>query len=394
MKIRKINLKTRIALTYSLIILLACLSILLLTNLYMRRSLNKLPIIKAISPNAISITINRETDSSLSYYIPIESEELIRELSRSDITADSFNNMLNNNVLQRVFHFSLLTSLIIGLLSILIAVHYSKKISAPIVEILKVTDSISINNMTERITIPSKYDESSQIISLYNNALDKLQESFQDLEQFNSYASHELRNSLALLRACLEQGQSDDEIDIKQALKQANEYIIKLTHTVDDIMALSSRQLKDCNEPVDLALLAAEAVDEYNLSGINLELILPEEGVPPVYGKEIWLYRVICNLIDNALKHSMDYSPVIIEVKQKFNAVILSVKDHGKGISDQSIDHIWQPYYSKPAPGKGGVGLGLAMVKQVISSLGGFTWVDSMEAEGSTFYISLPVIHP
>ena len=249
--------------------------------------------------------------------------------------------------------------------------------------------------MNERLNIPSKYDETSQLISLYNKALDKLQASFCDLELFNSYASHELRNSLSILSACLEQGTDDKRTDratLSKIVNEAIEYINRLTNTVVDIMALSSRQLKDCNEPVDLALLAARAVDEYKLTDARVELNIPDEGVPYVAGKELWLFRAICNLLDNALKHSDKSLPVIIDISHKFNAVVISVKDQGSGIDSKSLEYIWKPYYSKPAPGKNGVGLGLTMVKQVVDSLGGFIWVESNKESGTTFYLSFPVV--
>jgi signal transduction histidine kinase len=246
---------------------------LIATNLFIRQSLNKQPIIKAISPNAISITINNEVNKSLSYYIPIESEEFMQALAHTNINSDTFNNILNSNIMQRVLTFSVLTSIIFGLLSIFAAIYYSKRITSPITNILKVTEDISLNNMNERINMPSKYDETSRIIALYNKALDKLQATFCDLELFNSYASHELRNSLAILSACLEQSADEaktDRNDFSKIVKKALEYINRLSNTVIDIMSLSSRQLKDCNEPVDLALLAARAVDEYKLTGARI----------------------------------------------------------------------------------------------------------------------------
>lgn len=394
MKIKKLKLSTRVAFVYSMIIFSACLTILIATNLFIRQSLNKQPIIKAISPNAISITINNEVNKSLSYYIPIESEEFMQALAHTNINSDTFNNILNSNIMQRVLTFSVLTSIIFGLLSIFAAIYYSKRITSPITNILKVTEDISLNNMNERINMPSKYDETSRIIALYNKALDKLQATFCDLELFNSYASHELRNSLAILSACLEQSADEaktDRNDFSKIVKKALEYINRLSNTVIDIMSLSSRQLKDCNEPVDLALLAARAVDEYKLTGARIELNIPDEGVPYVAGKELWLFRAICNLLDNALKHSDKNLPVVIDISHKFNAVVISVKDNGSGIDSQSLEYIWQPYYSKPAPGKKGVGLGLAMVKQVVDSLGGFIWVESDKETGSTFYLSFPV---
>lgn len=395
MRIKKLKLSNRIAFVYSIIIFFACITILIATNLFISQSLRKQPIIKTISPNAISITVNNEFNKSQSYYIPIESEEFMRELARIDISSDSFSSLLNSNIMQRVLTFSVLTSLLIGLLSIFVAIYYSKRIAAPIVNILKITEGLSVNNMNERLNIPSKYDETSQLISLYNKALDKLQASFCDLELFNSYASHELRNSLSILSACLEQGTDDKRTDratLSKIVNEAIEYINRLTNTVVDIMALSSRQLKDCNEPVDLALLAARAVDEYKLTDARVELNIPDEGVPYVAGKELWLFRAICNLLDNALKHSDKSLPVIIDISHKFNAVVISVKDQGSGIDSKSLEYIWKPYYSKPAPGKNGVGLGLAMVKQVVDSLGGFIWVESNKESGTTFYLSFPVV--
>lgn len=388
MKKKYIKLSAKIAITFSGIIFIVCTLILIFLNLSVKRSLENQSILKTIAPDTLSVTLQQDTDDFLSYSIPVDSMELAAQLRELQIEAASFSKLLSIAVIERVTKLSLIATLVIGSIAILITIRFSKRLTHPLQMMTQVTQNISLQNLDQRVYLPQGNDEAVQLVDAFNKTLDKLQYTFGDLEQFNSFASHELRNSLALLRICLE----TEEADARKVVEQAKKHTIRLSKTVDDIMAITSRQLKDSREPVDIALLAAQAADEYQISGRQIEVNIPEEGVSLVYGKELWLYRVVSNLIDNALKHSPECEVIQIMLKQSYGAVIMEISDHGKGICQEEIENIWKPYYSRMDKKNTGLGLGLAMVKHVIDICGGIVWVESSEGEGSTFYISLPAI--
>lgn len=186
---------------------------------------------------------------------------------------------------------------------------------------------------------------------------------------------------MAIFKSKIEVGASSEEL---------NKYIDKLKVTINDMLILSARQINNNTEQVDIALIAAQAVDDYLTTGRTIKLEIPEDGVTPIAGNESWFYRCVANLLDNAIKYSNEDTPINVCVKEKDNAVILSVEDFGMGISKKDQENIWQPYYSINS-GKSIHGLGLSLINNVVDLCGGMVWVNSSQNKGSTFYLSLPI---
>lgn len=189
------------------------------------------------------------------------------------------------------------------------------------------------------IEMPEVKDEIYDLTFAYNEAMDKVKKSYENLQRLNSYASHELRNSLAVLRGKIEMGEDTKEITA---------YIDKLTGVTNDILAMSTSKLCSSDEKVDLALICAKVVDDYSGIFKNIELNLPEDGVNLIKGKEMWIERCVVNLIDNAMKfvdkHKKD-NKIVVEVTEKDDRVVIEVWDNGIGIEKSKIEEIFKPYY-------------------------------------------------
>lgn len=226
--------------------------------------------------------------------------------------------------------------------------------------------------------------EFGTLIRECNEITEKIDSVYNEMETFNSFATHELRNSLAILSTKAQLNMGNEEI---------KSYIGMLSNTVEDMLLLSSsRRVKDMDfSSIDLAIIAARAVDEYSIKKNNIELIIPEDGVEEIQGKEVWVYRCICNLLENSIKYGYEETPIIVEIEETLNSVLLKVKDQGKGMDAQNIKYIFEPFYRIKESKKDGHGIGLALVKKVVDLMNGAIWVESKRNVGSQFYIAFPI---
>ena len=105
------------------------------------------------------------------------------------------------------------------------------------------------------------------------------------------------------------------------------------------------------------------------------------------------LSQVVTNLLTNAVKYSPEESEVLLRLSQSDTQACIEVQDFGKGIADKQLPHIFDTFYRTPdaqASSKFGLGLGLAICKDIVERHGGRIWVESKVGKGSTFFVELP----
>ena len=310
------------------------------------------------------------------------------------VTPGQLDRLWTGAVLRRLGLFGLAALGAVGLTAAVSSYVLARRVAKPLADMARVASGLSVGSLRQRLVPPKADDELGEMASAFNQMLDRLQAAFDDLEQLTSHASHELRTSLAVIKAHLELGLSDDSQlsgEARAALAAAD----RLGAWTADILSMSSRSLLEPPGPVDLALLTAEAVDEYGRPGRSLTLDIPAEGVPLAQGHETWLRRALANLVDNALKHGPSDGPVRVSVVRRFDAVIASVTDQGPGIPEAEQEGVWDRYFRGAGARqavKEGRGLGLALVRQAAEAAGGVAWLESRAREGSTFFLSIPVV--
>lgn len=229
------------------------------------------------------------------------------------------------------------------------------------------------------IDMPEVKDEIYDLTFVYNEAMGKVKKSYENLQRLNSYASHELRNSLAVLRGKIEMGEDTKEITA---------YIDKLTGVTNDILAMSTSKLCGSSEKVDLALICAKVVDDYLEIFKNIELKLPEDGVNLINAKEMWIERCVINLIDNAIKFAdknKQENKIVVEVWEDDSKAVIEVWDNGIGVEKNKMEEIFKPYYGTNS--RVSTGIGLAYVKHVMELHGGKVTVQSKLGEYSKFLL-------
>jgi signal transduction histidine kinase len=252
-----------------------------------------------------------------------------------------------------------------------------------------------------QVSIALNKQISEQKVDL-EGALDEVKLSSQEKDRILHAVAHDLRNPLggiaSLTAVMVEEYQDDKELAgqlklIKDTATDSLELINEILEATKGETAGQSRQWVDVNALINnsvelLRFKAAEKHQQILIDGLNADVELH------INRERIW--RVISNLISNAIKFSAVDSVIKVKAVQKQNNVIISVKDHGIGIPENMKDKVFHMFTNAKRPGTIGeksFGLGLSISKQIIEKHEGRIWFESEVNKGTTFYISLPKTH-
>jgi signal transduction histidine kinase len=160
-----------------------------------------------------------------------------------------------------------------------------------------------------------------------------------------------------------------------------------------DMSKIGSKEFKPRPVQLDIAQSIKNHVGAVGIEAdkkkITVSLEFPPEGIPPVFADTVLIDRVIRNLVGNAIKYTDPGGAVTVKLSEKNRYVIVRVKDTGRGIPEEHIQHIFKPFY-RVARDAHGIGLGLPVVQSIIKAHGGEIWVESVPGKGSTFTFTLP----
>ncbi|HTP08287.1 MAG TPA: GAF domain-containing protein [Anaerolineae bacterium] len=247
------------------------------------------------------------------------------------------------------------------------------------------------------------YDfEHRQTIEL-GEALVKQQELDQLKNAFIQNVSHELRTPLAIIRGYAELMLSGDLGELSPVQQESVEVMTRrtrmLSKMLDDLLTiLAAETHKLEKELVDLGHMVELAATDFQAPAKQAGLLLTaavEPDLPKVYADAIHMRRMLDNLLGNALKFTPEGGHISLSVNHQEDQVILVISDSGIGISPEHLEKIFQRFYQVDGSSKrryGGVGLGLALVKEIVESHDGVVDVTSEVGQGTTFRISLPAV--
>lgn len=233
-------------------------------------------------------------------------------------------------------------------------------------------------------------------------ALAQLQELDRLKNQFIQSVSHELRSPLALIRGYAELLTSGELGELSAEQRGPAEIIVRrsqmLANLVDDISLLLAAEARTLRcEPVALDELARAAVEDFRLAASQAGLTLTAQiapGVSAIGGEPVCLRRVLDNLLSNAIKFTPAGGSVEVLVQEGDHQVVLVVKDTGIGVAPEHHERIFKRFYQVDGSSKrryGGVGLGLALVKEIVEAHGGTVDFESEVGQGSTFTVTLSI---
>ncbi len=285
------------------------------------------------------------------------------------------------------------------ILTIIVSALLSDRIARPIREMTDLAQKISAGDFSHRITVASE-GEMKFLTSSFNQMCESLEEMDDMQSSFISNVSHELRTPMTIISGFVD-GILDGTIpeeEHKKYLQIVLQEIRRLNRLVNDLLEMSrlkggKTELKmapfDITESVRKAIIAFEQ----GLSEKNIDVNVDFEKDPMVVlGSSDSIYRVISNLMDNAVKFTPENGYLKIEVKTVEGKVRTTIENSGKGLTEKELKHIWDRFYqTDKARGseKKGVGLGLYIVKNIMQSHNNRIYAESRENEWTRFVFEL-----
>ncbi len=222
--------------------------------------------------------------------------------------------------------------------------------------------------------------------------------------EFIDNLSHELRTPLTNVRLLTETLARDLEgLELPPRIRDGilkidveTGHLVQMVNELLDLSAIEQGTVPLHLGEVDVGELVRASLDRVRLfadrQGVPLESAIPAD-LPPVRGDEERLGQLLVNLLHNAIKFSGSGAVVTVRAQRDEESIVLAVQDHGVGIPQADLARVFERFYKVDKArvrGKGGTGLGLAIVRHVAESHGGRAWVESVEGQGSTFFVSLP----
>jgi signal transduction histidine kinase len=321
---------------------------------------------------------------------------------RFDLDGETFELEAGASTRSMVRTLELLRLLLIGLVPGVIAVAcvggawLSRRALRPVDEITQAARTIEIDNLSRRLPVPETGDELQRLTEVWNTMLGRLDKAVATLSQFAADASHELRTPLAVIRTsaelALRRARSTEEY--RDSLQEVAVEAERMTQLVEDLLFLArsaAHARAAGSEPVELRCVlrdvAGELRDLAELRKVEVRTLYPEQDVV-VQGSAPALRRLFLVLMDNALKYSHPGGAVDLAVLADQSRVTVTIEDHGVGISQTDLPHIFQRFYrADKARTDGGYGLGLSIASTIAEAHGASLGATSTEGKGSVFSV-------
>jgi signal transduction histidine kinase len=271
----------------------------------------------------------------------------------------------------------------------------------PIRQITEAANAINDgNDLSRRIGLgkPGSHDELQKLSDTFDNMFERLEKSFDSQQQFTSDVSHELRTPITVILAECDYTRKHAKTteNYGTALEVVSRQAKKMSRLVESLLSLSRLDLgtaKTNFEEEDLSELINVICEETRLvgsKGITMQTDI-EEGICANIDVTL-MSRLVQNLIDNAYKYGREGGGIEVTLRGEKRFAVIKVADDGMGIAKEQLEKIWQRFYQGDSSRSGGegLGLGLAMVKQIAELHGGSVSAESEPGRGSTFTVKIP----
>lgn len=288
--------------------------------------------------------------------------------------------------------------LLTGLIALVIAALFAKKISTPITAMNGIAKNMTEGNLSSRIADLPR-DELGELGASLNKLAGRLQQMNELRRKMTADVAHELRTPVATVKSHLE-GMIDEVIPpSKQNLLSLLEETDRLTSLIDQLQEIATAEANVRHihkEPLELAAFLAEAVHKHTalFQEKNLTLTLTLQAAPgTVITDGAAVSRIMDNLLTNAYKYTPSGKTVAVILSDQGDSVTITVRDQGIGIAAADLPFVFERFYrADPSRNResGGFGLGLTIVKELVEALGGRITVSSQLNQGSEFAVRLP----
>jgi len=273
----------------------------------------------------------------------------------------------------------------------------------PLQEAIQTAQVVQAKDFSQRLRVPKTGDEVQALAETFNEMIERLQRSFERMQQFISDASHELRTPLAVLKGEIELGLKTCPRSARcDILAACSSEISRMSRLVETLLFLSNADAEKVAldlKPTPVSRVMEEMAEEAKVlaeaKGVRVELINGSDVV--VQADEMRLKQLLLNLIDNAVKYTPESGRMTLSYRSDNGQVELIVADTGIGIEEEHLPRVFDRFYrvdKSRSRAEGGYGLGLAICKWIAEIHHGSLRVESSPGKGSTFSVRLPVEPP
>ena len=286
---------------------------------------------------------------------------------------------------------SLIISALLALLGGVATYFISGHALRPINEFSDKIEEVQAQNLADSRIEENKIKELNQLSVSYNKMLERLQDAFEVQRQFTANAAHELRTPLSLMQVQLDLYHSTQhpgsDADTLQMIKMVTEQNDRLSKMVKTLLDMSELQTVGRDEQIIMDDLVDEVLEDLEplAQEKNIKLIGKCKDITMV-GSDILIYRLVYNLVENAIKYNHSGGQVTVTAYKEQKHIYLSVADTGSGIPKELRERVFEPFFrvDKSRSRKlGGVGLGLALVHEIVRVHDGSITVKSNPSGGT-----------
>ena len=312
-----------------------------------------------------------------------------------DEFADEFSVQVYNNKADYKRN-SLIITVLLALLGGVVTYFISGHALRPIREFSDKIEEVQAQNLSDSRIEENNVKELNQLGISYNKMLERLSEAFEIQRQFTANAAHELRTPLALMQVQLDSYNSashpGNDADTLQTIKMVTEQNDKLNRMVKTLLDMSELQTVGRDDKIILDAIVEEVLADLEPLAVekNIKLIGKCEDATMI-GSDILIYRLVYNLVENAIKYNHPLGQVTVTAYQRNKHVYLSVEDTGSGIPKELRERVFEPFFrvdKSRSRELGGVGLGLAFVREIVRVHDGSICIKSGKTGGTIFEVT------
>ena len=312
-----------------------------------------------------------------------------------DEFADEFSVQVYNNKADYKRN-SLIITVLLALLGGVVTYFISGHALRPIREFSDKIEEVQAQNLSDSRIEENNVKELNQLGISYNKMLERLSEAFEIQRQFTANAAHELRTPLALMQVQLDLYNSashpGNDADTLQTIKMVTEQNDKLNRMVKTLLDMSELQSVGRDDKIILDAIVEEVLADLEPLAVekNIQLIGKCEDATMI-GSDILIYRLVYNLVENAIKYNHPLGQVTVTAYQRNKHVYLSVEDTGSGIPKELRERVFEPFFrvdKSRSRELGGVGLGLAFVREIVRVHDGSICIKSGKTGGTIFEVT------
>ncbi len=303
--------------------------------------------------------------------------------------------------LDNIFNILVFAAPILLLISVIGGFLILTKAFQPVRTVIDTANRITTENLSQRIDGCDKQDEIGQLVNTFNRMIARLERSVMRIKEFSSDVSHDLKTPLTVIRGQIEvtlrkKRKGQQYVDTLVSIAEETE---KLEKMIENLLILSRIDAEEdvfLFQPTHLDEILLEAFENINRPATKKKLMFTIETINPVRlnGNRILLYRLLMNVLDNAIKYTPKGGSVLISLQARSNSALLTVSDSGSGIPEDQIPLVFDRFYrvdQARSPMVGGSGLGLSIVKKIADMHHATVKIHSRTGEGTSVYIRFPI---